>query len=86
MINEMLEVMTALTLEGMTMMVVTHEMGFARKVADRMIFMEQGDVVQDCPTGDSSIVQISGLSGCSYSSIRSRSCHTETGKNVARKI
>ena len=34
------------------MMVVTHEMGFARKVADRMIFMDQGDVVQDCPTGD----------------------------------
>ena len=52
MINEVLEVMTALALEGMTMMVVTHEMGFARKVADRMIFMDQGDVVQDCPTDD----------------------------------
>jgi glutamate/aspartate transport system ATP-binding protein len=52
MINEVLEVMTALALEGMTMMVVTHEMGFARRVAGRMIFMDQGEVVQDCPTGD----------------------------------
>jgi glutamate/aspartate transport system ATP-binding protein len=52
MINEVLEVMSALALEGMTMMVVTHEMGFAKKVADRMIFMDQGEVVQDCPTGD----------------------------------
>jgi glutamate/aspartate transport system ATP-binding protein len=52
MINEVLEVMTALALEGMTMMVVTHEMGFAKRVADRMIFMDQGEVVQDCPTGD----------------------------------
>ena len=52
MINEVLEVMTALALEGMTMMVVTHEMGFARRVAGRMIFMDQGEVVQDCPTSD----------------------------------
>jgi len=52
MINEVLEVMMSLALDGMTMMVVTHEMGFARKVADRMIFMDQGEVVQDCPTAD----------------------------------
>jgi glutamate/aspartate transport system ATP-binding protein len=52
MINEVLEVMTDLALDGMTMMVVTHEMGFAKKVASRMIFMDQGEVVQDCPTGD----------------------------------
>jgi len=52
MINEVLEVMTALALEGMTMMVVTHEMGFARRVAGRMIFMDQAEVVQDCPTDE----------------------------------
>ena len=47
MINEVLEVMTDLAKEGMTMMVVTHEMGFARKVADRVIFMEAGEIVED---------------------------------------
>ena len=52
MINEVLEVMAALALGGMTMMVVTHEMGFAKRVASRVIFMDQGEVVQDCPTGD----------------------------------
>jgi glutamate/aspartate transport system ATP-binding protein len=52
MINEVLEVMATLALGGMTMMVVTHEMGFAKKVASRVIFMDQGEVVQDCPTGD----------------------------------
>jgi glutamate/aspartate transport system ATP-binding protein len=52
MINEVLEVMTTLAPEGMTMMVVTHEMGFARRVAGRMIFMDQGEVVQDCPTNE----------------------------------
>ncbi len=52
MINEVLAVMTALAHEGMTMMVVTHEMGFAKRVADRVIFMDKGEVVQDCPTGD----------------------------------
>jgi len=52
MINEVLEVMATLALGGMTMMVVTHEMGFAKRVASRVIFMDQGEVVQDCPTGD----------------------------------
>jgi glutamate/aspartate transport system ATP-binding protein len=52
MINEVLEVMAALALGGMTMMIVTHEMGFAKRVASRVIFMDQGEVVQDCPTGD----------------------------------
>jgi glutamate/aspartate transport system ATP-binding protein len=47
MINEVLEVMTALATEGMTMMVVTHEMGFARKVAHRVIFMDQGQILED---------------------------------------
>jgi glutamate/aspartate transport system ATP-binding protein len=47
MINEVLDVMIGLAKEGMTMMVVTHEMGFARKVADRVIFMDQGEIVED---------------------------------------
>ena len=47
MINEVLDVMVALAHEGMTMMVVTHEMGFARKVAHRVIFMDAGRIVED---------------------------------------
>jgi glutamate/aspartate transport system ATP-binding protein len=47
MINEVLDVMTELAKEGMTMMVVSHEMGFARKVAHRVIFMDQGAIVED---------------------------------------
>ena len=50
MISEVLDVMVQLALEGMTMMVVTHEMGFARKVAHRVIFMDQGEIVEDAPT------------------------------------
>ena len=48
MINEVLDVMVELAKEGMTMMCVTHEMGFARQVADRIIFMDQGKIVEDC--------------------------------------
>ena len=47
MINEVLDVMVELAKEGMTMMCVTHEMGFARKVANRVIFMDQGRIVED---------------------------------------
>lgn len=47
MINEVLDVMTELALEGMTMMVVTHEMGFARRVAHRVVFMDEGAIVED---------------------------------------
>lgn len=47
MINEVLDVMTELAGEGMTMMVVTHEMGFAKRVAHRVIFMDQGEIVED---------------------------------------
>ena len=47
MVSEVLDVMVALAQEGMTMMVVTHEMGFARKVANRVIFMDQGEIVED---------------------------------------
>ncbi|MEJ2229157.1 MAG: amino acid ABC transporter ATP-binding protein [Alphaproteobacteria bacterium] len=47
MINEVLDVMVELALEGMTMMCVTHEMGFARKVANRVIFMDEGSIVED---------------------------------------
>ena len=48
MVNEVLDVMVELAQEGMTMMCVTHEMGFARKVADRVIFMDRGSIVEDC--------------------------------------
>ncbi len=47
MVNEVLDVMTSLAKEGMTMLVVTHEMGFARKAGDRVIFMADGAVVED---------------------------------------
>ena len=49
MVNEVLDVMVELAHEGMTMMCVTHEMGFARKVADRVIFMDAGKIIEDCP-------------------------------------
>src|SRR4029078_264855 len=52
MINEVLDVMVALAREGMTMMVVTHEMGFARKVAHRVIFMDAGKIVEDARKDD----------------------------------
>ena len=52
MINEVLDVMVELAQEGMTMMVVTHEMGFARKVANRVIFMDEGEIVEDAPKED----------------------------------
>ena len=48
MINEVLDVMTSLADEGMTMMVVTHEMGFAKRVADQVIFMDEGVIEEDC--------------------------------------
>ncbi len=50
MINEVLDVMVELAEDGMTMMVVTHEMGFAKKVADRVIFMDEGSIVEDRST------------------------------------
>ncbi|XYJ10318.1 amino acid ABC transporter ATP-binding protein [Telluria sp. B2] len=49
MIGEVLDVMVNLAQDGMTMMVVTHEMGFARKVADRIVFMDHGRIVEDTP-------------------------------------
>jgi glutamate/aspartate transport system ATP-binding protein len=52
MINEVLDVMVGLAEEGMTMIVVTHEMGFARKVADRIVFMDEGRIVEDAPTDE----------------------------------
>ena len=52
MVNEVLDVMVGLAKEGMTMMVVTHEMGFARKVAHRVIFMDQGHIVEDASKDD----------------------------------
>jgi glutamate/aspartate transport system ATP-binding protein len=50
MINEVLDVIVGLAGEGMTMIVVTHEMGFARRVADRVVFMDGGRILEDCAT------------------------------------
>nr|WP_314901597.1 amino acid ABC transporter ATP-binding protein [uncultured Deefgea sp.] len=52
MVNEVLDVMTELAREGMTMMCVTHEMGFARRVANRVIFMDGGRIEEDCSKED----------------------------------
>ncbi|MEO7116415.1 MAG: amino acid ABC transporter ATP-binding protein [Caldimonas sp.] len=52
MVGEVLDVMVALAQEGMTMMCVTHEMGFARKVSHRVIFMDAGRIVEDCSRED----------------------------------
>jgi ABC-type polar amino acid transport system ATPase subunit len=49
MISEVLDVMIDLAKDGMTMIVVTHEMGFARSVADRVIFMDAGEIVEEAP-------------------------------------
>jgi general L-amino acid transport system ATP-binding protein len=52
MIKEVLEVMVGLAREGMTMLVVTHEMGFAREVADRIVFMDKGEIVEAAPPAE----------------------------------
>jgi general L-amino acid transport system ATP-binding protein len=52
MVNEVLQTMESLAAEGMTMMVVTHEMAFARRVADRVIFMDQGQIMETAPPDD----------------------------------
>jgi glutamate/aspartate transport system ATP-binding protein len=52
MISEVLDVMTGLASDGMTMMVVTHEMGFARRVATRVVFIDQGEIIEDRPSED----------------------------------
>lgn len=52
MINEVLEVMTDLAREGMTIICITHEMGFARSVADRVIFMDAGEIVEEAGPED----------------------------------
>jgi ABC-type polar amino acid transport system ATPase subunit len=52
MINEVLDVMRDLAKEGMTMMVVTHEMGFAREVASRVVFMDEGKIIEVAPPND----------------------------------
>jgi len=52
MIHEVLQVMTELAADGMTMMVVTHEMGFARRVANRVVFMDAGEIVENASSDD----------------------------------
>ncbi|AFT90356.1 amino acid ABC transporter ATP-binding protein [Paraburkholderia phenoliruptrix] len=52
MVKEVLDVMTALATDGMTMICVTHEMGFARNVADRMVFMDSGEIIEQAPPAE----------------------------------
>jgi glutamate/aspartate transport system ATP-binding protein len=52
MVGEVLDVMVQLAKEGMTMMVVTHEMGFAKSVSTRVVFMDEGQILEDCPTNE----------------------------------
>ena len=52
MISDVLDVMIELAAEGMTMLVVTHEMGFARRVADRIVFMDHGEIVEETPKAE----------------------------------
>ena len=52
MVSEVLDVMTALARDGMTMMCVTHEMGFARRVAERVLFIDKGEIIDDRPTAE----------------------------------
>jgi glutamate transport system ATP-binding protein len=52
MINEVLTVMAGLAGDGMTMVVITHEMGFARRAADRVVFMAEGAIVEDAPPAE----------------------------------
>ncbi|MDY0743877.1 amino acid ABC transporter ATP-binding protein [Paucibacter sp. R3-3] len=52
MVGEVLDVMVKLAQEGMTMMCVTHEMGFAKKVSNRVIFMDAGKIIEDCTSSD----------------------------------
>jgi general L-amino acid transport system ATP-binding protein len=52
MIKEVLEVMVGLARDGMTMLVVTHEMGFAREIADRVVFMDKGEIVEQAPPSE----------------------------------
>jgi glutamate transport system ATP-binding protein len=50
--SEVLDVMTALAKDGMTMVVVTHEMGFARRAGDRVVFMSDGQIVEEAPPAE----------------------------------
>ena len=52
MVNDVLDVMKSLAQEGMTMLVVTHEMGFARNVANRTVFMDEGKILEDAPSAE----------------------------------
>ena len=51
MVREVLDVVLELAAEGMTMLIVTHEMGFARKVADRIVFMDKGEIIEENDPG-----------------------------------
>ena len=75
MVGEVLDVMVKLAQEGMTMMCVTHEMGFARKVSNRVIFMDEGTIVEDCSRRSSSATPTRARRGPRISC--RRSCSTE---------
>ena len=66
MIGEVLEVMRELAREGMTMIVVSHEMGFAREVADRIVMMDEGRVIEEAPRRGSSARRRSSARGSSW--------------------
>src|SRR3569833_3092026 len=66
MINEVLDVMVDLAQDGMTMMGVTHEMGFAKKVADRVVFMDQGLIIEDCAKDEFSALRVQSAPGISW--------------------
>ena len=75
MINEVLDVMVALAIEGMTMMVVTHEMGFAARSPIAWCLMDKGEIVEDAPTAD--------FFGKPRSSARSCSCRRSCSTSAA---
>jgi ABC-type glutathione transport system ATPase component len=70
--------MVQLAKEGMTMMVVTHEMGFARKVANRVIFMDQGEIVEDATKDDFFGSRARSARSCSCR----RSCTTDAANDI----
>ena len=80
MIKEVLDVMVELAQSGMTMLCVTHEMGFARQVANRVIFMDQGQIVeQNTPAGVLRQSEAASAPSCSSA----RSCTRRTGRSAA---
>src|SRR4249920_813222 len=85
MINEVLDVMVGLAHEGMTMMVVTHEMGFAKKVANRVIFMDRGEIVEDAKKEDFFGKPRSDRAVQFLSKILERNCTARSDRGLPKK-